>query len=193
MTALAEGSARPWAFERPPLLGMALFLTSEAFLFGSLFWTYYYLRAKTGSDWPPPDVHLGLGLVTLNTAILLVSSLTMHLGTAAIARGSRPGLVAGLLATLVLGAAFLGITGWEWTHATFGPWNHAYGSTFYTLTGFHAAHVLGGLGVLLALLVRATRGRFSSEDHLAIQVGGLYWHFVDAVWIVVYSTLFLIR
>lgn len=174
-------------------LGMALFLVSEAFLFGSLFIIYYYLRANTVGAWPPANVHLALGLVTVNTVLLLSSSVTMHAATAAIRRGRQGSLARWLLATIVLGAAFLGITAWEWTHATFRPWDHAYGSIFYTLTGFHALHVLIGLGVLAALLARATRGRFSAQRHLAVEVGGLYWHFVDGVWIAVYSTIFLIR
>lgn len=194
MTAIgAEGVAQRWSHERAPFLGMTLFIVSEAFLFGSLFWTYYYLRAKSWPDWPPEGAQLELGLVTLNTVLLLTSSVTMHAGADAIRRGSRRGLVFGLAATLALGAAFLTITGWEWTHAPFRPWSHAYGSTFYTLTGFHGAHVLGGLGVLAALLTRARGGRFTAERHLAVDVGGLYWHFVDAVWIAVYSTIFLVR
>lgn len=193
MTALAaDGLVPPWTHERVPLLGMALFIVSEAFLFGSLFWTYYYLRAKSWPAWPPADVHLELGLVTLNTVFLLASSVTISAAIAAIRRGSQGGLAGGLLATLVLGAAFLGITGWEWTHASFRPWSHAYGSTFYTLTGFHAAHVLAGLAILAALLVRTLRGHITAERRLALEVGSLYWHFVDVVWIAVYSTLFLV-
>lgn len=194
MTALAVDRLAPrWAHERVPLLGMALFIVSEAFLFGSLFWTYYYLRAKSWPAWPPPDVHLELGLVTLNTVFLLTSSLTIYSAIVAIRRGSQGSLAAGLLATLALGAAFLGITGWEWTNASFRPWSHAYGSTFYTLTGFHAAHVLAGLAVLLALLVRTLCGHITAERRLALEVGSLYWHFVDVVWIAVYTTIFLIR
>lgn len=182
---------RPW--QTNVYLGMVLFLFSEAFLFGALFWTYYYLRGRLLPDWPPEGVHLGMALVSVNTAILLSSSATMHWATTAIRRGSRAGLVAGLAATFLLGATFLGITYWEWTQATFRPWSHAYGSVFFTLTGFHGAHVLGGLLILAVLLFRGLKGRFSQERHLAVEVGGLYWHFVDAVWIGVFTTLFVIR
>lgn len=184
-------AVRPW--QTTLYLGMVLFLISESFLFGSLFWTYYYLKGRLEPLWPPEGVHLAIGLASINTAILLSSSVAIQWAISSIRRGSQRGLVLGLLATILLGATFLIITGWEWTHLPFRPWSHAYGSIFYTLTGFHAAHVLGGLFILLALLVRALRGRFSRERYLAVEVGGLYWHFVDAVWLGVFSTIFLIR
>ncbi len=173
--------------------GMVLFILSECFLFGSLFWAYYYLRGRILPAWPPEGVDLNMVLASVNTVLLLSSSATMHYGTLAIKRGNRAGLVAGLVATMLLGVTFLGITGWEWMHETFRPWSHSYGSVFYTLTGFHGAHVLMGLLIMAMLLIRAMRGRFSSQRHLAVEVGGLYWHFVDAVWIGVFTTLFIIR
>jgi cytochrome c oxidase subunit 3 len=182
---------KPW--QSTPYLGMALFLISESFLFGSLFWTYFYLRGRLLPDWPPQGVQLAMVLVSINTAILLSSSGTMQWAIGSVQRGSRGGLVLGLLATIALGATFLGITGWEWVHVPFRPWSHAYGSIFYTLTGFHGAHVLGDLLLLLALLVRAWRGLVGRGRSLAVEVGGLYWHFVDAVWVGVFTSLFIIR
>lgn len=187
----ATAAQRPLA--TPLGLGMAIFLVSEAFLFGSLFIIYYYLRAYTLPAWPPANVHLALGLVTANTVILLSSSVTMHLASTAIRRGSVLGLAGWLVVTIALGSTFLLITAWEWANATFRPWDHAYGSIFYTLTGFHGLHVLIGLGLLTALLVRTLRGHFSATRHLAVEIGGLYWHFVDVVWIAVYTTIFLVR
>lgn len=174
----------------PMRLGMVLFLVSEAFLFGSLFWTYYYLRALT-PNWPPERPSATLAGV--NTVLLLASSGTVWWGTRAIRTGKERGLFLGLAATFVLGSAFLGITFWEWTHEAFRPWSHAYGSIFYTLTGFHALHVFGGLLIMLALLARTVRHRFSAEHFLAVEVGSLYWHFVDFVWIFVFSTIFIVR
>lgn len=189
-------AARAAAPERPPqttlYLGMLLFIVSEVFLFGSLFWAYYYLRDNT-PVWPPEGVQLEMALVSLNTAFLLSSSATMHWATLAIRRGDQRGLLLGLLATLLLGSLFLGISGWEWANQDFQPWDHAYGSIFYSLTGFHGAHVLGGLLILAALLMRTLRGRFSAQRHLAVEVGGLYWHFVDLVWVFVFTTIFIIR
>ncbi|MBI2847328.1 MAG: heme-copper oxidase subunit III [Chloroflexi bacterium] len=190
-TQTAVFKERPW--QAGIYLGMFLFIISEAFLFSSLFWTYYYLRGQSLPTWPPEGVHLNIVMASINTAILLASSGAMHWGIQRIRRGSVSGLAIGLISTFALGAAFLGITVWEWTHATFRPWTHAYGSTFFTLTGFHAVHVLGGLFVLLALLARTLRGRISQEHYLAVEVGGLYWHFVDLVWIGVFTTVFIIR
>jgi heme/copper-type cytochrome/quinol oxidase subunit 3 len=173
-------------------LGMVFFLISEAFLFGSLFWTYYYLRAKT-VQWPPAGVTLDSNLAYVNTAILLSSSLVIWWAGRSIHRGRPGGLAAGLIATICLGIAFLGITGYEWSHETFRPWTHAYGSIFYTMTGFHALHVLAGVFLMLSLLARSLRGRFSAQKSLAVEVGSLYWHFVDFIWLIVFTTLCIVR
>jgi cytochrome c oxidase subunit 3 len=171
-------------------VGMVLFLISEAFLFGALFWTYYYLRGLT-PGWPPHTPPATLAIV--NTAVLLASSGAIWLGARAIRRGNEKGLFVFLLATILLGVAFLGVTAWEWTHEDFRPWTDAYGSTFYTLTGFHALHVLGGVLLMLALLARTARHRFTAVNNTAVEVGSLYWHFVDFIWILVFATLFIIR
>ena len=174
----------------PMRMGMALFLTSEAFLFGSLFWTYYYLRALT-PDWPPhhPDALLAV----VNTGILLTGSGTIQAGLRAIRNGREKSLSAALLSTGILGAAFFGITIWEWAHEAFRPSTDAYGSIFFTLTGFHALHVLGGVVLMFVLLRRSLRHRFSADNTVAVEVGSMYWHFVDAVWILVFTTVFVIR
>ncbi len=117
----------------------------------------------------------------------------MQWAIVAIRRGSRSGLMAGLIATMLLGITFLVITGWEWAIVPFRPWSHAYGSIFYTLTGFHALHVLIGILIMFVLLLRARRRRFSAERHLAVEVGGLYWHFVDLVWLIVFTSIYLIQ
>jgi cytochrome c oxidase subunit 3 len=170
--------------------GMKVFLTSEAFLFGSLFWTYYYLRALT-PGWPPE--HPSATLAGVNTILLLASSLTVWLGLRAIRAGDEGGLARGLAATAVLGAIFVAITAHEWAHEDFRPWTNAYGSTFYTLTGFHALHVSGGVVLMLVLLNRTLKHRFSGSNFLAVEVGSLYWHFVDVIWLLVFSTLFVVR
>jgi heme/copper-type cytochrome/quinol oxidase subunit 3 len=171
---------------------MVLFIISEACLFGALFWTYYYLRGET-PIWPPAGVDLNLFLPITNTLILLASSGTIWLAGSAVRKGWTKGLIAGLIMTILLGAAFLGITFFEWNHENFRPWTHAYGSIFYTLTGFHALHVLGGILLVLALLARTLRHRISAQNYLPIEIGSLYWHFVDFVWLIVFSTLFIIR
>jgi cytochrome c oxidase subunit III len=173
-------------------VGMILFLVSEAFLFGSLFWTYYYLRASN-SVWPPSGVQLDLILAGVNTFILLSSSVSIWWAGGAIRRNKENGLAAGLIITIILGAVFLSITIFEWTHEAFRPWTSAYGSIFYTLTGFHALHVFGGIVLMLALLTRTVKHRFSSANFVAVEIGSLYWHYVDFIWIIVFSTLFIVR
>lgn len=176
----------------PVYFGMVLFVISEVFLFGALFWAFYYLRARSEA-WPPAGVELSLTLPVINTIILLASSAAIWAGTRAISRGSRQGLVGGLAVTLVLGLTFLGITSWEWVHEPFRPWSHAYGSIFYTLTGFHALHVFIGALMMSMFLVRTRRGLYSANNYAAIEAGSLYWHFVDVVWLVVFSSIFLVR
>jgi cytochrome c oxidase subunit 3 len=171
---------------------MVLFLISEAFLFGSLFTTYYYLRAEA-PVWPPAGVRLDTAMAVINTVILLSSSGAIWWAGRAIRRDSEGGLAAGLAVTIFLAAAFLGITFFEWTHEDFRPWTSAYGSIFYTLTGFHALHVLAGALLMLSLLVRTFRHNFSSGNHATVEVGSLYWHFVDFIWIVVFTSLFVVR
>jgi cytochrome c oxidase subunit III len=173
-------------------LGMILFLISEAFLFGSLFWTYYYLRVSN-TVWPPAGVELDTTLAIINTVILLSSSITIWWAGRSVRGGRQNGLALGLVVTIVLAATFLGITIFEWTHETFRPWTSAYGSIFYTLTGFHALHVFGGIMIMLALLTRTLKHRFASGNLLAVDVGSLYWHYVDFIWLIVFSTLFIVR
>src|SRR3990172_2064544 len=179
------------AEERPGMsrlyLGMLIFLLSEAFLFGNLLFTYYYLRVKS-PVWPPEGVVLGLPLIIVNTAILLTSSVTMQLAINSAQRQDRKGLVRSLIITMVLGTIFLTIKGYEWVHVDFRPWDHAYGSIFYTLTGFHGIHVLAGLILLGALTIRHLRAQNVVPLHT--ESAGLYWHFVDLVWIFVFTTIY---
>ncbi|MBI3977041.1 MAG: heme-copper oxidase subunit III [Chloroflexi bacterium] len=180
-------------------LGVAVFLVSEAFLFASLFIIYYYLRGNAHlhggvlAHWPPEGVEVHLATAAVNTAILLTSSLTSYLAVLAIRQGNAAGLVTWLGGTMILGTGFLAIKAVEWATNTFRPWDHAYGSIYYTLTGLHALHVLIGLLILGALLIRSLGGRFSAKRHLAVELGALYWHFVDVVWIAVFTTIYLVR
>jgi heme/copper-type cytochrome/quinol oxidase subunit 3 len=180
------------ASSTPMYLGMVLFLISECFLFGSLFWTYYYLRAEN-PVWPPAGVTLDTTLAIINTVILLSSSAVVWWAGRRIRSGSESGLATGLALAAFMGTAFLGITIWEWFHESFLPWTSAYGSIFYTLTGFHALHVLFGVVVMLAILGRTAKHRFSADRYLAVEIGSLYWHFVDFIWIIVFTTLFVVR
>jgi cytochrome c oxidase subunit 3 len=110
-----------------------------------------------------------------------------------IKKGREKGLFIGLLVTVLLGASFLGITGWEWLHESFRPWTNAYGSIFFLLTGVHALHVFGGVLLMLALLARTARHRFTAGNSVGVEIGSLYWHFIDLIWLLVFTTIFIVR
>ncbi|MCL4465185.1 MAG: cytochrome c oxidase subunit 3 [Chloroflexi bacterium] len=176
----------------PSRTGMLVFIMSEAVLFTNLIAAYLYLRFSA-VHWFPGDVlPLYLGLPAANTIILLSSSIPVHWATLSIQRGNRRNLIIGLALTFIMGAIFIGGQAYEWTHAGFTPQGSVFGSTFFTLTGFHGAHVLVGLTFLAVTLVRALRGRFTAEHHFAVQAAGWYWHFVDAVWVFLFGSLYLL-
>ncbi len=169
--------------------GMMLLIATEAMLFAYLLLAYFYIGAQS-SAWPPhrmPELRLALP----NTIILLLSSGTMLWAERGIRRGRRGRLVLGMIATIVLGAVFLAIQVVEYRHKAFTPQTDGYGSLFYTITGFHGAHVFVGLLVLVIVLVRALMGHFGEGRHLAVSNAAAYWHFVDVVWLFVFTSLYL--
>ena len=172
-------------------IGVILFLVSEFFLFGALFFSYYFLKLNS-AIWPPPDVNLSMIRPIANTVILLTSSVTLAAALSAWRRGIYKTMSRLLVITAILGISFLAITAWEWSSETFRPWSHAYGSIFFTLTGFHALHVLGGIILLTALYNRARLGLVTSSSKV-IEVSSWYWHYVDAIWILVFTTIFIVR
>ena len=169
--------------------GMTLVVATEAMFFVYLLFSYFYLSSMSGA-WPPGRVP-ELRIAGPNTVILLVSSLTMWWGERGIARGSQTQLRIGLLVTLLLGVAFLALQGVEYHGLEFTPQSNAYGSLFFTITGFHGAHVAVGLLMNLVIQLRAWLGHFDARRHSAVSNVGLYWHFVDAVWLVVFTSLYL--
>lgn len=178
------------SFHAPGGWGMVLFIVTEASLFASLIAGYFYLQSNA-SEWPPdgmPDPELLLPLI--GTALLLGSSLPMWWADRSIARGDSVGLRLGLLLGFLLGAAFLGVQVFEYSRKTFDIDTNTYGSLFYTITGLHGLHVLIGLLMNLYVQVRAWLGHFTARRRLAVQNAVLYWHFVDAVWIVILATVY---
>ena len=172
--------------------GMVFFLASEAVFFANLIASYLYLRVRAGSAWPQHINTSDLLLPGINTLILLSSSFPMHFAARAITRGDKKGLRNGLGLTALLGAIFLGGQAWEYTHASFGPGTDIFGSTFFTLTGFHGAHVTFGVIFLLICFFRSARGDFSKDKHFAINAVEMYWHFVDAVWVLLFALVYLL-
>jgi cytochrome c oxidase subunit 3 len=168
-------------------LGLWLFIASDAFVFGGLFISRFYLLG-TGER-PEVSQILGLGV----TAILLLSSFFMNRAETAMAHGDRKSFLNGTLITLILGTIFLvGVVGVEWQIAPFSAADGAAASLFYTMTGFHAFHVLTGVIFLLVIYLNGRKGLYSAERHWAVEAGAVYWHFVDVVWIFFYPALYLI-
>lgn len=176
----------------PPTLGMLLFIMSEVMIFGAFFTAYFFIRVVNHNPWPAPGTRLPEAVAGINTAILLSSSLTIHWALTSVKKGNRFGLKAGMLATFLLGLTFLTIQVNEYIHIGFAPRYAAQSSVFYALTGLHGAHVFIGLCLLLMVTVRAFRGHYSAEAHEGMEVPGIYWHFVDIMWVIVYTTVYVL-
>jgi cytochrome c oxidase subunit 3 len=176
----------------PQLLGMLLFIISEIMVFGAFFTAYFFIRIAQGDPWPAPGTHLPVDVAGVNTAILVSSSFTLHWAEAALKKGNRFGLKAGMLTTFLLGCAFLFIQINEYANIGFAPQDQAQATIFYSLTGLHGAHVFIGLILLLIVTTRAFRGHYSPEEHRGVEIPGIYWHFVDIMWIVVYTTVYVL-
>jgi cytochrome c oxidase subunit 3 len=177
------------------LVGMLLFIASEVMFFGGLFGTYFNARASAGpTGWHPPEGgHLDFQLAAVLTAILISSSFTMQFGVWAIRRGDTGKLKMWTAITLGLGVLFLAGQLYDYSQLGFGIADGVYGTVFYTLTGFHGAHVFGGAVGLTIVLARAVSGQFSAKNHIAVEAVSMYWHFVDVVWIAVFTTIYLLR
>lgn len=180
-------------------LGTLLFMSSEIFLFGALFATYFTLRAKDlaeGNGWPDQHVHFEMGKVIAFTVILISSSGTAQYAEKQLMKDNRKGFLTWWGITIVLGGIF--IAGQVMEYMTligegFTMSSSHFASTFYMITGFHGLHVFGGLVFMMIVFIRAIKGQFNSERHLAPAMAGLYWHFVDAIWIFVFFVLYIIQ
>jgi cytochrome c oxidase subunit 3 len=178
----------------PLIVGIFLFIGSEIMLFGSFFTVYFFDRVVNPNTemWPPEGFHRPVYIALVNTCILVTSSFTVHWATQSIKRGNRTGLQAGLTLTFLLGLTFLLTQMIEYARIGFNTSDGAFASTFFGLTGLHGFHVFVGLMILLVMTIRAFRGHFSPEHHHGVELGGIYWHFVDVMWIVVYVTVYIL-
>src|ERR671921_69901 len=177
----------------PQLLGMLLFIISEVMVFGAFFTAYFFIRVVSGDQWFPVDDHkLPVAVAFVNTCILVSSSFTLHWAEHGVKPGNRFALKAGILSTFLLGATFLFVQVNEYVHIGFAPHDFAQGSVFYGLTGLHGAHVFVGLTLLLMVTIRSWRGHFSPEEHRGVEVPGIYWHFVDVMWIIVFTSVYIL-
>jgi cytochrome c oxidase subunit 3 len=179
--------------DRTLRLAMVLFLGSEVATFGAGFVYYFFIRAGT---WPPGELpHLVSSLVLVNTAILVVSSFTLHFSHVALRNGNRTRFLRLLVATLALGVVFIGGQALEYYEFIVGEGftlaQGAYGSAFYGLTGLHGLHVTLGAVLLGIVLVRSLRGQYSAERHTSVSTVSMYWHFVDVVWVFLVVVLYV--
>jgi heme/copper-type cytochrome/quinol oxidase subunit 3 len=180
--------------------GMVFFIASEALIFANLIAAYLYLEVR-GFQVPdglwllPNGEHLPVAFPAINTIFLLASSFPAIYARRSITRGNQRGLILGLWGAIILGVIFLCGQVYEYL-SLFGEGftigYKTFGSAFFTLTGFHGLHVTIGVIILIVCLIRATRGDFSAHKHFAVEAGEMYWHFVDGVWIVVFSTVYLL-
>ncbi len=178
---VAEGLA-------PPAMGW--FIVAEALIFLSFFATYWVLRLGA-PVWPPEGtVELPKLMPLVMTAVLVASSFTIHFAEGRLAQGDRSGFLRWLLLSMLLGFGFIGMSAYEWNHLLhegFTPASNVFGTMFYTITGFHGAHVIVGLGIFLTMLIPALRGRINEG---LVKSGSLYWHFVDIIWFFVVSQVY---
>ena len=176
----------------PQFLGMLLFIISEIMLFGAFFTAYFFIRVVNNAEWPAEGTELPVAVAGVNTAILVSSSFTMHWALEGARNENRNALRVGLLTTALLGLTFLTIQVNEYVHLGFAPHDHAQGTIFYGLTGLHGAHVFVGLTLLTFATTRAFRGHYTAKEHRGVEVPGIYWHFVDVMWVIVYLTVYIL-
>jgi cytochrome c oxidase subunit 3/cytochrome o ubiquinol oxidase subunit 3 len=171
------------------------FIGSECLLFGSLISTYLVYKGRSVRG-PTPHEILNIPVTSVSTFDLLMSSLAMVLALAAVSRGDRVWARVWLATTAFLGLVFLGFQAYEFTsfvHEGLTITTNLFGSTFFTLTGFHGGHVAVGVVWLLTLLVRSFQGKLGPDKALNVEIAGLYWHFVDVVWIVIFTVVYLLQ
>ena len=176
-------------------LGIWLFLASEIMFFTGLIGAYIVLRFLNIATWPHPASVLNIPLTGINTFILVCSSMTFVLGLASIQKGYQEGLQVGMFLTIVLGMTFLGVQMTEYrelVHDGFTISSSIFGSCFFTLTGFHGAHVFAGVIWLIVVFFKSLSGRYTPEEYAGVELAGLYWHFVDLVWIILFTILYLV-
>ena len=174
---------------------MWLFLASEALFFGGLIATYLLYRDRSAVGPYPEDV-FDIPFTSVSAFVLLMSSVSMVLALAAIQRGDRRGPQVWLFTTAILGVLFVSGQAFEFTEfheKGLSLDTNLFGTTFFVLTGFHGAHVTVGVVILFSLFVMAMQGRITQDKSLNVELAGLYWHFVDIVWIVIFTLVYLIQ
>ncbi len=190
-----ETTTSPIHHEEHPdlrLLGLSVFLVSESLMFGGFFVTYLFFRG-IADVWPPEGTEVELLLPTINTIILVSSSFVIHLGDAAIKKNDVQGMQKWYKITAFMGAIFLLGQIVEYLTLGYGLTTNIFSNCFYLMTGFHGLHVFVGLLLILGVLWRSRRpGHYSATKHIGIEMAEIYWHFVDIIWIILFTLLYIL-
>lgn len=174
------------------LWGLITFLASESLMFGGLFVVYLFYRGAAES-WPPEGTEVELLLPTINTIILVSSSFVIHRGDTAIKQGKVGGLRLWYIITAAMGAIFLAGQAYEYLTLGYGLTTNVFANCFYVMTGFHGLHVFVGILLILGVLWRSRReGHYSESKHVGVEMAEIYWHFVDIIWIVLFTLLYIL-
>ena len=174
------------------VFGLLTFLASESLMFGGLFAAYLIYRANSGV-WPPEETEVELLLPTINTIILVSSSFVIHKGDTAIKKNDISGMRLWYLVTAIMGIIFLGGQVYEYLTLGYGLTTNVFSNCFYVMTGFHGLHVFVGVLLILGVLWRSRRaGHYHGEKHVGIEMAEIYWHFVDIIWIVLFTLLYIL-
>jgi cytochrome c oxidase subunit 3 len=179
------------------LQGFLLFLISDCVLFSSFIFAYFYMR-NSGQGWPPPGIHrLDVAFAAVNSVILFGSGATMHYALENWKHGNFNRYALFMIATIILGAGFLGGQAYEYTNLIYNEhvtWSGSgiFGASFFTLTGMHGFHVSVGVIYLFILLLQSVHGVYTKNKYFGLTAGTLYWHFVDVIWVVLFSIFYLV-
>lgn len=172
--------------------GLLTFLMSESLMFGGFFASYLYLRGEAAA-WPPAGTEVELLLPTINTIILVSSSWVIHLGDTAIKQNDLAGMRRWYWLTALMGVIFLGGQVYEYLTLGYGLTENIFSNCFYLMTGFHGLHVFIGVLLILGVLWRSRRaGHYGSHHHIGIEMAEIYWHFVDIIWIILFTLLYIL-
>ena len=197
---VTDESSNRHALTPPTRLGlryaMFLFIASEVMFFVAFFWAFFnyalYPEHAHSPVWPPASVHVfnPWALPFLNTLILLTSGTTVTWAHHGLRENNRKALIWGLVLTIALGISFTGCQAWEYSHAPFAFKGGVFPSTFFMATGFHGFHVIIGTSFLTVCLIRALKGQFTPENHFGFEAAAWYWHFVDVVWLFLFTAIY---
>ena len=192
MSAVAVPEGNPQREMSAPVLGMVLFVASEAMFFGAFFAGYFTIK-DNAKVWPPPGIpHLKIDIATILTIILVASSVVIQLSLRSIRKGDegRARLLLGI--TIALGITFLLLQLYDYSQLGFGVKDGTFGTLFYVMTGIHMAHVFGGVVFLVLVFSQAMGGALTPSNHDSLAAGAIYWDFVDVVWLLLFTTFYLL-